>query len=238
VFDSRRVVSTPDHKTRGHGGFAVVKNMDVIFKPVNFHFGQVHISGGFMTKSAPVVSKSIEGSDRKQTTFVKMASSEAWLRHATCGAGDRSKGGFARTSLLCVLRTHIVRLADATPVADEEIDPMDEIGSAPANGNAGGSAFLSTDKRGRARYYKNKARNCIATVNVTSRPPEIDPNCTQMRAVKLFIVDRQTIWISTDDVSWAVRYLFDQNHLKGVPLVADDDAGPGGGVAERAPEGP
>ena len=152
----------------------MVQNMDVIFKPVNFHFGQVHISGGFMTKSAPVVSKSIEGSDRKQHTFVKMASSEAWQRHATCGAGDRSKGGFARTSLLGVLREHIVRLADgtdaldATPVAEvDDHDPMDEINRTQTTDSP---LVLRADRQGRTRYYKNKARNCIATVNVPSRP--------------------------------------------------------------------
>ena len=213
----------------------MVKNMDVIFKPVKFEFGQVHIAGGFMSRAAPVVSKSIEGSDRKQHIFVKMAANDTWLRNVTCGAGERTQAGFARTSLLGDLRDHIVRLADgtdaidATPVADDDgYDPMDEINSRP---NTNCTSVLQADKRGRARYYKNKARNCIATVNVTSRPPEIDPNCTQMRAVKLFITDRKTVWLSLDDVAWAIRYLFDQHRLKGVPRVDDDDAGPSDAVA-------
>ena len=116
---------------------AMVKNMDVIFKPVKVEFGQVHIAGGFMTKAAPVVSKSVEGSDRKQHIFVKMASSEGWLLQATCGKGNRSGVGFARTSLLCLLRAHILRLSDGTDALDskaildiDDYDPMDEINRA------------------------------------------------------------------------------------------------------------
>jgi hypothetical protein len=221
------------------------KVTDTIFKPVKFEFGQVHIAGGHTATPASAKSKSVEGSDKKQHLFVKMATSEKWLLHAVCGSGDKSRYSFSRTSLMNELRDQIVRLADgtvaldATPVvAPEEYDPMSEIGSAPATDSAGVSAFLSADKRGRARYYKNRAKNCIVTVNVASRCPEVDPHCTQMRAVKLFIVDRLTIWLSIDDVAWAVRYLFEQHHLKGVPLVADDDAGPGGGVAGSVPVGP
>ena len=75
-------------------------------------------------------------------------------------------------------------------------------------------------------------------MNVASRPPQVDPDCTQMRPVKLFIVDRKTIWLSLDDVSWAVKYLYDQQHLKGVPLVAPDDAGPGGPATGSVAQSP
>ena len=218
----------------------MVKNMDVIFKPVKIEFGQVHIAGGYMAKAQPVVSKSIEGSDRRQHIFVKMASSEYWLITATCGGKrDGSRVGFARTSLLCTLREHILRLSDGTDALDnkavvdiDDYDPMDEINRAIEQQ---GGHKLVADKQGRTRYYANKARNCIATVNVPSRPHEIDPNCTQMRAVKLFIADRKTVWLSLDDVAWAVRYLFDQYRLKGVPVVDDDDAGPSGAVAGGVP---
>ena len=202
-------------------------------------FGQVHIAGGFSSKAAPVVSKSVEGSDRKQHIFVKMASSEAWLLQATCGKGNRSGVGFARTSLLCLLRAHILRLSDGTdaidaaPIAEAgSYGPMDEINRAQTTNV---TAVLQADKHGRTRYYKNPARNCIVTVNVLSRPHETDPTCTQMRAITLFIVDRKTVWLSPNDVSWAVRYLFDQHKLKGVPVVNDDDEGPSGAVDGGVP---
>jgi hypothetical protein len=214
---------------------------------VKFEFGQVHIAGGFTSTPAAVKSKTIEGSDKKQHIFVKMAVSESWLTSACCGTRDDSRSAaFGRTSLLEQLRTCIGRKADGVddlddenPIeaADDEYDPMDEIGSASAT-NMLGPTLLETDKRGRTRYYRNRATNCIVTVNVASRCPEVDPNCTQMRPVKLFIVDRKTVWLSIDDVAWAVRYLHEQVHLKGVPVVADDDAGPGGVVAGSVSEGP
>ena len=34
------------------------------------------------------------------------------------------------------------------------------------------------------------------------------------------------IWLHIDDVEWAIKYFYVQNHLKGVPLVADDSTGP------------
>lgn len=153
-----------------------------------------------------------------------------------------NRSAFSRTSLLTILCVHIMRLADgthaldATPVAgDEDYDPMSEICSAPATA---GTTCLPTDVRGRVRYYKNRAKNGIVTVNEASRCREIDPTCTQMRPVKLYITDRKAVWLLLDDVAWAVRYLFHQHRMKGVPSVDDTDAGPGGAVAESVPEGP
>ena len=75
-------------------------------------------------------------------------------------------------------------------------------------------------------------------MNIASRPPQIDPDCKQMRPVKLFIVDRRVIWLSLNDVEWALKYMYDQQHLKGVPLVAPDDAGPGGPATGSVAQSP
>jgi len=55
-----------------------------------------------------------------------MAANEHWLLAATCGSGDKNRSAFSRTSLLTILREHIMRLTDgseaidATPVAEAE----------------------------------------------------------------------------------------------------------------------
>ena len=36
------------------------------------------------------------------------------------------------------------------------------------------------------------------------------------------------MWLALDDVAWAVRFLYVQHMLRGVPLVDADDAGPSG----------
>ena len=56
-----------------------------------------------------------------------------------------------------------------------------------------------------------------------------------MRPVKLFIENRMTVWLSLDDLAWAMKYLFQQNQLKGVPVVDDSDAGPGAAVVAAVP---
>ena len=53
----------------------------------------------------------------------------------------------------------------------------------------------------------------------------------EYRDVTLHIKDRRSIWLSSDDVGWAVRYLWIQYQLRGVPEVADDDEGPSGPLA-------
>ena len=191
-----------------------------------------------MAKPAPMISRSVEGIDKKQHIFVTLSTNELWLCTATCGSG-RPQTGMSRTSLITLLRGHVEKLCDgevaldATPMDELETpdnhDPMDEITSASTTKVA--PSRLKGRGVERTRYYGNRARNCIVTVNVPCRPPEIDPDGKQMRAVRLFIVDRKTVWLSLDDVAWAIRYLFDQAQLKGVPRVAADDAGPSDDVA-------
>ena len=72
------------------------------------------------------------------------------------------------------------------------------------------------------RYFHNLVRNSVVTVDVPVRCPEEDPDCTEVRQIRLYVVDRITLWLHIDDVEWAVRYLYVQNLLKGVPLVPDE----------------
>ena len=200
----------------------MVRGSERISKPVKIEVGQVHIAGGFTTTPAAVKSKTIEGSDEKQHIFVGMGKNKRWLLASKCGPNCGRRGSaFPRSSLVDTLRDCMIRKANgiddigedaAVAAVDDDCDPVDEIGSAPKRGpNAIG---LDTDRQGRARYSWNRLTNCIATVNVASRCPEIDPTCTQMRPVKLYINDRRTVWLSIDDVPWAIRYLHDQVHLE------------------------
>ena len=66
----------------------------------------------------------------------------------------------------------------------------------------------------------------IATFDMPVRCPEEDPECTEVRQVRLYVVDRKVVWLHIDDVGWAVGYLYVHNILKGFPLVLDDSIGP------------
>ena len=74
---------------------------------------------------------------------------------------------------------------------------------------------------------QNAAKHCITTIDMPYECPEVDPNKTKMRTLSVYVEDRKTIWLSIDDVEWVVQYLYTQNQLKGVPVVAANDAGPG-----------
>ena len=59
-------------------------------------------------------------------------------------------------------------------------------------------------------------------------PPEIKEQGFDAHTIKLLIVDRKSIWLAQENVEWAVRYLYIQHLLKGVPLVDSDSQGPSG----------
>ena len=77
------------------------------------------------------------------------------------------------------------------------------------------------------RYYANIASTRIVTLAMPVRCPEENPNCTDRRKVRVYIEDRKQIWLDINDLDWAVRVLYIQNQLKGVPLIPDDSLGPG-----------
>ena len=52
----------------------MVKQVDRMSKPVKFEFGKIHIAGGFTsTPSSVTLNTTIEGTDKKQNSFEKMA---------------------------------------------------------------------------------------------------------------------------------------------------------------------
>ena len=56
----------------------------------------------------------------------------------------------------------------------------------------------------------------------------MDPGGLQRRDITLYVVDRMQIWLFVNDVDWAVQYMHDQNVLKGVAAVMEEDTGPAG----------
>jgi len=106
----------------------------------------------------------------------------------------------------------------------DEYDRMQEIevddGTHPRSRGVG-----YTDSK-RARYQKNKAKNRFVTVTAPAVTPDEDPMSTGTRIIQLHVVDRKQVWLDLDDVEWALRVLYMQFVLKGVPVVSPDDAGP------------
>ena len=162
-------------------------------------------------------------------TFVKIANTEPWLVAATTGSTKAVGSSFGRTTLLERLREQLSQFCDGetslAPIAaaaSDERDPMDEVCQNEASSPHG------TKRQGqkRMRYYTNHARGTVQTVSMPVRCPEEDPGCKDFRKVRLYVQDRKTVWLHIDDVEWAVRFLFVQSQLKGVPVVDEDSTGP------------
>ena len=140
-----------------------------------------------------------------------------------------SAGMFGRTSLLNVLHDKVHTLCDgevssSSPKASDEHDPMMDVQQDQAD--SGCSPKIKSQGQKRMRYFHNLARDSIATFDMPVRCPEEDPHCTDVRRIRLYVESRKEVWLHLDDVEWAVRYLFAQNLLKGVPLRPDDSTGP------------
>ena len=230
------------------------------FKTVAFDWGQIHMRGGCLGKAAPMTSKTIplkapkrhrgDGDSRAahSQTFIKLSMTESWLILATTGQRNFRNTAFGRTSLLDLLRDKVLLAAngeldgfssDDSAVAEDEdqgYDPMDMV-NAPVEEPAGKRAKTKNSCQGKRRtyYYKNFAKSRVVYTNMPEKTPEEDPTGKEQRRIALYIQDRLTIWLDIHDVPWAVRFLYVQNMLKGVPLLQGDSSGPGGETESYTP---
>jgi hypothetical protein len=203
------------------------------YKEVQFTFDQVHMKGGYITQPLPVIAKRIQVSGFPKY-FVKMTAKDAWLIKATCGYKKHHETSFQRTTLLEDLRDKLLRACNGeckpdmpnADVDDVERDFMEEI----FVGNVDKSPQDKSPQKGggakRARYSKNDMKHRVFVTQMPEKCPEEVPDCQQMRQISMLIEDRKTIWLCTEDIGWAVSYLWVQNMLKGVPLVPADSQGP------------
>ena len=108
-------------------------------------------------------------------------------------------------------------------------DPMNEIVAADDSGppDAKRRRGVISQRRSRANPCKGK----IFTFNMPSLCPEAFPDNKATRRISLLIRDHQTIWLSIDDVDWALQYLHVQYALACLRVLADDDKGPCGPLA-------
>ena len=212
----------------------------VKFHLMKFHFDKVHISGGHTTKPLLATVMSYDDASRGTTiTCVKLASTEAWLLAATTGSTKAVGSPFGRTTLLGRLREQLRQFYDTplAPITTEDNqagDPMDDI----LEGAASSPRVTTPQGQQRGRKRATHSPNAVLTVSMPVRCPEEDPKCTELREVRLYVKDRDTIFLHIDDVEWAVRFLFMQSQLKGVPLVQDDSIGPchpRSGIADAQP---
>ena len=205
-----------------------------VLKKLEFHTKQVHVVGGLCKTPLPITIKEIpagkmDGSGVEvQHMYVRISTNDNWLMQATTGH-RRASDSFGPNSLLKVLREQTVLACDGKlpvndphPVAQSE-DPMDAINVMEMETP---QKLIRGDGLKRRRYYHNCASHKILALSMPSNPPELMEQGDETRTITLWVGDRKSIWLHQDDVEWAVRYLWVQSQLKGVPLVPSASEGP------------
>lgn len=205
---------------------AQVHNVDLSgFRAMEFQFDRIHTTGGLLKTPMPMQSRKVAD----KGLFVKICRREPWLGVATTGQKYPRQNIYGTNCLLDVLREHVQEACDGraalkeTEETKDEYDPMNEVDCPQDDVNADRDRHGGGAKRAR----KNIAKHRFLEMELAMHPPEIVRNCSARKSILLFIVDRRQIWLRLSDVAWAVKYLYIQSLMKGVPMVAEDSRGPG-----------
>jgi hypothetical protein len=221
---------------------SVVPGIDMTgFSKLQVVRDKVQVRVGAMKKAVPITTQRV-GVGPSAMDFVHLQSHETWLSLAVTGNSKVSpKHALGRTGLLQVLHQAVGDICSGTLDlgADdndnendgEDFDPMNAVdvadGDPEAQADNGQASETGGGKAKRARLGKNPAKNKVVSYELPSHPPELGVEENVERRIKLYIKDRKQIWLHINDLEWAVRYLYIQDFLKGVPRVSPDSTGPG-----------
>ena len=118
-------------------------------------------------------------------------------------------------------------MTDASEAKPEmEDDPMADLEAESAVADVKSKKTVGCGLK-RKFYYLSHVRHTLVVIKMPIHTPEVDPHCEETRDLRLYVEDRKQLWIDIKDVDWCAKYLYVQNHLKGVPLVSDDSTGLG-----------
>lgn len=199
------------------------------FQDAEFQRGEILIKAGLNRKPLPMVTSEVKHANKKKD-FAKFGLSEAWVGKCVTNI-QQNDPGLKRTTLVKELLGYVrsacdgeIPFDDATEVTaehDDNYDPMEEIQVEGSSLDANMSG-----RKKRKRTAETKANGRFLTVEMPEICPELDPQSKARRKVLLLVYRKDQVWISFDDVNWAMRYLYAQYCLKGVAHVPADDGGP------------
>ena len=177
------------------------------------------------SKPMPMRTQKIMHND-EQHIFVKLAHNEAWLCKAVTGSASPGRTSISRTTLVSDIIDRIKDAANGaeTACAADTTDPMNDI-----------DGCLPPPRAAKKSRINKVKKQCIE-LEFPSICPELCPRGAEMRRILLYVVDRMQVWISLNDVAWAVEYMHGQNKLKGVAAVPSEDTGPVGAAPTYTPQ--
>ena len=136
-----------------------------------------------------------------------------------------ASGGLLKRALPVTTKTVGAGVANQTTIPwskeQEEHDPMDDV---DVSDSESPSKKVKSDGGSRMRYHRNDYKKSIVEIEIPEHPPEVAKDGQDVRTIRLYIEDRKKVWLHIDDLSWAIKWMYVQIELKGVPLVAPDSA--------------
>ena len=218
-------------------------NADVLngYAPLQFRHGQVLVTGGAMDNITfmPMTTQAVVSESENQKVFCKFALREPWVKKAVLGNKRRVNACHLR--LFVDLHKIVTHIWNGWPVcAAAAVTEAAAVTDDPTNDVAGGDDDGRPEKRRRRSIWvepRTRANPCKGKVfkcNCSSLCPEAYPGNKETRCISLLILDHQTIWLSIDDVDWAVKYLYAQYMVKMDEVLPADHPGQHGVPAESA----
>ena len=203
------------------------------FKDVTYKPAQLHIkTGGLLKKEQALTTKhvdtgKVDAKGRPVTeNYIKLTTREVWIRGAILGLAKDKKDKVLQTGIIDELRqlsNDIYNLGSGeTCPANDSPDPMEEM-----------MPFAtSVKKEKRKKEFQFEPR--VHTLTMPDWPPEAVTGHVTTRNIRIFIEAYNQLWLHQDDIDWMLRYIYIQQQLKGVDVVASDDEGPDAGLGTDA----
>ena len=197
------------------------------FKPVQFSYGQVLVRGGRSAKANFMQTRKIviEGHD---AVFAHFSNNLPWVMKCVTGQINASRACMGRCKLSTDIFRRVHAACDSGVVAIDEPDPMNAIDD--------GSTEKKEEGKAKRSRKANMCKGMCIKLEFPSQCLEAYPNCMSTRTITVFVETRCKIWLSIEDVPWAIEYMHEQHTLKGVIAVDPEDVGPGG--EEPVPQTP
>ena len=184
------------------------------------------VKGGLMSKPCSLPTLMVKIGDSNME-FVQLHKRQDWMCKMVTGQGSWERP-LKRVKLLDALQR---KIRSAMGGEDEEADGVGSDGEDdvskiddPMASLAFGGEYLDQPKEKPKKSKRLLVRkDVLLRLQMPEEPPEKNPACRQMREVRAWIANPKAVWLSIEDLPWAIAFTHDQYSLGGVSTVVDEE---------------
>jgi hypothetical protein len=115
---------------------------------------------------------------------------------------------------------------EACGVGADGEDDVSKIGDPMANLAFDDIELIQPKEKQKKQKKVSTKKNVLLRVQMPEEPPEKNPACKQTHEVRIWIANPKAVWISIEDLPWAIAFMHDQYTLGGVSTVVDEEVAP------------